>query len=203
MAVQAVAFDIGGVLTRPPTDQITGRWTQRLGMSEADFAAALAPVDPELRHLTGGFTEAQMRHRYATALGLSDAQADEFMADVWDWYCGELDDELARYASSLRGQYRTGILTNSGDGARREQQARYGFQELFDVIIYSHEVGLAKPDPQVFALLCTRLNVTPDELVFLDDGPANVEAACQLGIHGVLHRNTPESIEAISALTAP
>ena len=73
---------------------------------------------------------------------------------------------------------------------------------LFDVIIYSHEVGLAKPDPQVYALLCDRLNVTPDELVFLDDVPGNVDAACQLGIHGVLHRSTSESIEAISAFLA-
>ena len=171
-------------------------------MSQAEVAAALAHVDPDGVIQTGGLTEAEMKHRYTTALGLPGSQADDFMADLWDWYCGELDDELARYAGNLRPQYRTGLLSNSADGARREEQARYQFAELFDVIIYSHEVGLAKPDPQVYALLCDRLNVTPEELVFLDDVPGNVDASCQLGIHGVLHRSTSESIEAISAFLA-
>ncbi len=124
------------------------------------------------------------------------------MADLWDWYCGELDDALVCYASSLRPGYRTGLLSNSADGARREEQARFGFEELFDVIIYSHEVGLAKPDPQAYVLLCDQLNVTPDELVFLDDVPGNIDAACELGIHGVLYHSTDESIEAIRAFVA-
>jgi putative hydrolase of the HAD superfamily len=203
MAVRAVAFDIGGVLeVVAPEGQITGRWAQRLGMSEAELEAAVALVDPGGVMPTGGLTEAEIKKQYATALGLSGRQADEFMADLWDWYCGDLDDELASYASRLRPRYRTGILSNSADGARREEQARYGFQERFDVIIYSHEAGLAKPDPRAYALLCSRLNVTPDELVFLDDAPGNIDAACQLGIHGVLHRSASESIEAISILLA-
>ena len=84
-----------------------------------------------------------------------------------------------------------------------EEEARYGFEGLSEVILYSHEVGLAKPDRRVYALLCERLDVSPDELVFLDDGPLNVDAACQFGIHGVLHRDTVESITAINALLTP
>src|ERR1700733_6205542 len=200
MVVQAVAFDIGGVLYRKaPVGQITSRWARRLEISEAQFESALAHLDPGGVIATGGITEAEIKHRYATALGLSKPQGDEFMAEIWDWYCGELDDDLARYASSLRPWCRTGLLSNSADGARREEHVRYGFEGLFDVIVYSHEVGLAKPDPRVYALLCDRLNVTPDELEFLDDGPGNVDAACQLGIHGALPRSTSESIEAINA----
>jgi len=119
---------------------------------------------------------------------------------MWHWYCGELDEELTAYAASLRPRYVTAILSNSADGARREEQARYSFAELFDVIIYSHEVGLIKPDPRVYALLCAELSVRPDELVFLDDVPENVDAACRFGIRGLLHRSTPESIAAIDAL---
>jgi len=115
-------------------------------------------------------------------------------------YCGELDTELTDYAGSLRPRYRTAILSNSADGARREEQARYSFADLFDIIIYSHEVGLVKPDPRIYALLCAELSVSPDEVVFLDDVPQNVEAACQFGLHGLLHQSTPESIAAINSL---
>lgn len=203
MAIQAVAFDIGGVLERVSPQQDWLRpWQERLGLAEPEFTAAIARVDPDHCIGTGRLTEAAYRRRFAAELGLSSAQADEFIADMWRWYCGELDQELTGYAASLRPRFRTAILSNSADGARREEQARYSFADLFDVIIYSHEVGLVKPDPRIYALLCTELNVSPDEVVFLDDVPQNAEAACQFGIRGLLHRSTPESIAAINSLIA-
>jgi FMN phosphatase YigB (HAD superfamily) len=114
----------------------------------------MARVDPDRGIGTGYLTEAAYRRRFAAELGLSSAQADEFIA------------------------------------------------ELFDVIIYSHEVGLVKPDPRIYALLCAELSMSPDEVVFLDDVRQYVEAACQFGIHGLLHRSTPESIAAIDSLIA-
>ena len=199
MAVRAVAFDIGGVLEGvAPREYWLSPWQERLGLDAAEFASALARVDPDGGIGTGVLTEAAYQQRFAAALGLSSALADEFIADMW--HCGELDEELTAYAASLRPRYVTAILSNSADGARREEQARYSFAELFDVIIYSHEVGLIKPDPRVYALLCAELSVRPDELVFLDDVPENVDAACRFGIRGLLHRSTPESIAAIEAL---
>ncbi len=201
MVVRAVAFDIGGVLERvTPPDQWLGRWRERLGMSAAGFEAALGPIDPRNEIVTGGIPEAEYRRRYASALGLPDALEREFIADMWDWYCGELDEELTSYAASLRPGYATALLSNSADGARREEQARYSFAELFDVIVYSHEVGLAKPDPRIYRLLCAQLAVAPAELVFVDDLQENVDAAVELGIRGVLHRSTPESISVIRSL---
>lgn len=201
MTVRAVTFDLGGVLERlaPPTHWLAP-WQQRLGLDEAALESAMAAVDPWSVIAVGGLSEARYREQCAAALGLSSAQADEFMADWWDWYCGELDTELHEWACGLRSQYRTAILSNSADGARREELARFHFADSFDPIIYSHEVGLAKPDPRIFTLLCARLNAAPEEVVFLDDVPENVDAACQLGIHAVLHRSTRESIAAISAI---
>ena len=203
MPIRVVAFDIGGVLERvPPQEHWLRPWQERLGLAEPEFAAALARVDPDGDIGTGRLTEAAYRLRFAAELGLSSAQADEFIADMWRWYCGELDQELTGYAASLRSRHGTAILSNSADGTRREEQARYSFAELFDVIIYSHEVGLLKPDPRIYALLCAELSVSPDEVVFLDDVLQNVEAACQFGIHGLLHLSTQESIAAINSLIA-
>ncbi len=119
---------------------------------------------------------------------------------MWDWYCGELDEELVRYVAGLRPAYKTAILSNSADGARREEQRRYGFEQLVDTIVYSHEVGLAKPDPRIYALACERLEVAPGEMVFLDDVATIVESARAFGIHAVHHRRTPDSIAAINTL---
>jgi HAD superfamily hydrolase (TIGR01509 family) len=203
VAIRAIGFDIGGVLERiAPVDVWLGPWRERLGMGESRFRSMLGSVDPDGIIETGGLTEAEYGRRYAEALGLSSAQAAEFMADLWHWYCGELDQELVGYVAGLRPRYLTAILSNSADGARREEQARHSLPGLFDVIIYSHEAGLAKPDPRAYALLCAELNVAPDELVLVDDAPANVEAARQLGIHGLLHQSAPATISEITCLLA-
>jgi putative hydrolase of the HAD superfamily len=201
MRIRAVGFDIGSVLERiDPIEEFHDRWRTRLAMTGPDFDAALASVDPDGLAETGGLTEAQYLGQYTAALGLSQAQRAEFTADLWDWYCGELDTGLVAYAASLGPRVRTGILSNSADGARREEQARYGFEQLVDVIVYSHEAGVAKPDPRAFLLLCDELGVRPDELAFLDDVPGHIDAARALGIHGIVHVSTPASIAAIEDL---
>jgi beta-phosphoglucomutase-like phosphatase (HAD superfamily) len=63
----------------------------------------------------------------------------------------------------------TGILSNSFVGAREREQAVYGFEDLVDEIIYSHECGMAKPDPRIYALTCERFQVEPAQMAFLDD----------------------------------
>lgn len=169
-------------------------------MTQSEFDAAVARVDPDGLAQIGGFSEAQMRSSYAEALQLSAAQIDNFMADMWDWYCGDLDEHLVSYVRTLRGRVRTGIVSNSADGARREESRRYRFHDLVDDIVYSHEVGLAKPDRAIFYLTCTRLGVKPDETVFVDDIEANVDGAARAGLHAVLHESTPATVAAVNAL---
>jgi len=203
MAIRAVVFDVGNVLERvEDVDAWLGRWRDRLGMQVDGFKAALGRVDPRGAIGTGGVSEAEHRKGFRYALGLTEADADEFLADMWDWYCGELDEELVGYVAGLRPAYKTGILSNSADGARREEQRRYGFEQLVDTIVYSHEVGLAKPDPRIYALTCERLGVQPEEMVFLDDVATIVESARAFGIQAVRHENTPNSIAAIEAILA-
>ncbi|HEX5189125.1 MAG TPA: HAD family phosphatase [Streptosporangiaceae bacterium] len=204
MPISAVIFDIGGVLERvgDPDAELGAKWRARLGMDHAAFAGAMRRVDPDLRAQTGQMSEARYRERCAAELGLSQPQAGEFMADMWDWYCGELDEELMDFAASLRPAVRTAIVSNSADGARREEIARYAFDAFFDPIIYSHEVGLAKPDPAIFELTCARMGLDPARAVFVDDVPGHVAAARALGMHAIVHRSNRRTIAAVSAALA-
>jgi putative hydrolase of the HAD superfamily len=202
--IRSVVFDLGGVLERVDDFEavLGAAWRERLGMSPEEFRAALAAIDPDNLSETGHMNEAEWTARCAASLRLSAAQTEEFRADVWDWYCGELDLELMAFAASLRSRVRTAIVSNSADGARREELSRYAFEAVFDPIIYSHEVGLAKPDPAIFELVCSRLGVAPAETIFVDDVPGHCEAARQVGMHAVQHRGTPQTIAAITALLA-
>lgn len=73
---------------------------------------------------------------------------------------------------------------------------------MTDDIVYSHEVGLGKPDRAVYELTAVRLGVEPDQIVFLDDVLENVEAARAAGWHAVLHEDTARSIAELDRIIA-
>ncbi|MBE1608496.1 putative hydrolase of the HAD superfamily [Actinopolymorpha pittospori] len=171
-------------------------------MTGDEFSAALGAADPDNGISTGRLSLDDWRDRCAEALGLSSEQADSFVADMWDWYCGELDEELMAYVANLPQRYRTAIISNSGSGAREVEETRYGFSTYFDPIIYSHEVGLLKPDPRIYAIACDRLRLEPHETVFLDDSQVCVDGARAFGMHGILHESTATSIRTIDTLLA-
>jgi len=192
MAVRGVVFDIGGVLEITPDTGMTARWETRLRLRPGALDQRLAGVwkDGSL----GNLSEEDVRRSLGAILGLDQAQADAFMQDAWDEYLGEPNVELTAYFAGLRPRYRTALLSNSFVGAREREQERYHVAEMTDLIVYSHEVGLAKPDPRIFALTCERLGMEPGDIVFLDDVEAHIAAARDLGIHAVLFRNTTQAI---------
>ncbi len=140
--MKAVVFDVGGVLEVVEDLSWLESWRTRLGITPAAFQAALDDVDPHGLIETGVLSEAAYLRRYTEVLGLSASQLAAFREDMWNWYCGTLDWELMDFARSLRPSYVTAILSNSADGARREEQARHNFAAVFDPIIYSHEAGV-------------------------------------------------------------
>lgn len=200
MVIRAVVFDIGGVLEITPDLGVDRRWEARLGLPAGEIGERMADV------WTGGalgtITLDDVHLALMDRLGLDQQQLTAFMADVWREYVGSANTELIEYARGLRPRYLTGILSNSFVGAREREQAAYGFEELVDNIVYSHEAGMAKPDPRVYALVCERLGARPGETVFLDDVGQNVAGARDVGIHAVHYRDNAQAIEEIEQLLA-
>jgi putative hydrolase of the HAD superfamily len=198
MTIQAVVFDIGGILEITPSLGVTERWEARLGLASGEINKRMADVwhDGGI----GTITEADVHRALAERFGFDDQQVGEFMGWVWREYLGSANTELIEYARRLRPWYRTGILSNSFVGAREREQAAYGFEDLVDEIVYSHECGLSKPDPAIYTLTCERLGIAPEQMVFLDDLEPNVDGARQAGIHAVLYTDNAQAIRDIEAL---
>jgi putative hydrolase of the HAD superfamily len=198
MATRAVLFDIGGVLvTGPGPQEWANQFATRVGLSLVDFEARTDEIWDD--GALGRLSLAEVHDRLAAVLGTSMSTVDDMMAVMWVGYLGR-GTEVIEYARTLRPRYRTGILSNSFVGAREREQAKYGIEELVDELLYSHEIGVAKPDPQAFALACERLGVRPAETVFVDDTPECVQAAQECGIQAVLCRDPAQAIADIQAL---
>lgn len=202
MSIRVVVLDIGSVLETIDDDVFPGPWEERLGLGAGGFAAAAPDSglggDPEI----GEVDEAQVRAYWQRCLGLDDDVADDLMRDFWSWYVGTLDQEMFDWFAGLRPRLRTALLSNSGPGAREHEVPRWGFDAVADEIVYSHEVGLAKPDPAIYELTTSRLRVRPHEIVFLDDLDVNVQAARAAGWHAVVHRETQRSIREVEEIIA-
>ena len=197
MAIEAVLFDIGGVLEDTPRTGWEQRWASELGMSIEEFERRLAPVGRP--GSVGEITLHGAERRIASVFGLDDAALGRFMKDLWEEYLGTLNEELTAYFASLRGRYRTGIVSNSFAGAREREQAAYGFEDLCDTIVYSHEVGCRKPDPRIYQIALQRLDVSADRTVFLDDVQGNVDGALAAGLQAVLFVDTEQAIRELQS----
>ena len=197
MAIRAVVFDIGGVLEITPDTGMTEKWEARLHLKPGELNERMASVwrDGSL----GKCSEEHVQQSLREIIGMDQAQVDAFMHDLWEEYLGELNVELAAYFNSLRPRYQTALLSNSFVGARSKEQERYHFDEITDLIIYSHEVGIAKPERRIYELTCERLGVQPAEMIFLDDHERPVAAARECGIHAILFQETAQAIAAIQA----
>jgi epoxide hydrolase-like predicted phosphatase len=197
MPIRAVVFDIGGVLEVNPRTGWPARWAHRLGLEVETFEARLEAIWAP--GSTGAMTLPEIEQRTAEAFGLSQAALSALMEDAWTEYVGTLNEELSDWFAGLRPRYRTGILSNSFVGAREREQALYGFEDVSDVLVYSHEVGWMKPDPRIYHAVCEQLGVTPEEAILLDDLPANVDAARAVGMRAITYLDAGQAISELSA----
>lgn len=189
--IKAVIFDMGGVLLR--TEDLTPR---------ARLAAQLGVTLRELEHLVFSSESSILAERgripeeahwawVCAHLGLSPSACQQFQDQFW---AGDrLDTHLIAFLRSLRPRLKTALLSNAWSNTRHVVLQRYDFLDVFDVVIFSAEVGMRKPEAGIFQHILSRLEVEPQEAIFVDDLLPNVEAARALGIHAI-HFRDPKTV---------
>ena len=95
----------------------------------------------------------------------------------------------------LRMAYKTAVLSNADGSLVRTLRDSHGVYDLFDDVVCSADVGMAKPDPRIYALAARRIGLRPEECVFIDDLAQNVAAARGAGMHGVHFLVNEHSLE--------
>lgn len=128
--IEAVFFDIGGVLEAIPATGWQQRWADELGLSRDDFERRLGPLWRPGATKTASIAE--IEQQTAHKLKINQDHLQRLTADFWAEYLGTLNRELARYFAALRPRLRTGMISNSVAGAREREQSAYGFEDMCD-----------------------------------------------------------------------
>jgi 2-haloacid dehalogenase len=186
--VSVVVLDLGNVLVRwDPYGAYEGR------MARADVDRFFAEVDfPTLNH------------RQDAGRPWADARAELLAThprhvDALDLYVRHFADTLTGpvpgSADIVRDLAAAGVrllgLTNWSAETFHHAVPAAPAIGLLEAVLVSGEVGLAKPDPAIFRLLATRFAVDPADAVFVDDSPANVAAAREVGFDGIVFTDAP------------
>ncbi|MGH8894887.1 MAG: HAD family hydrolase [Actinomycetes bacterium] len=184
-AVTAVVFDLGGVLI----DWDPRHLYRRLLASEEEIETFLDEVD------FAGWNHAMDAGRGTWAEAVQELGARHphrreliaaYPARFAETLSGALDDSVEVLRDLAEQGTRLFALTNWSAETFETARHRFGFLDLFDDIVVSGEEGVAKPDPAIFAVLVDRHRLDPAGTVFVDDAPANVDAATAAGLTGLL-----------------
>jgi putative hydrolase of the HAD superfamily len=195
--MNGLLVDFGGVLTTNVFESFRA-FCRAEGLEE-DRVRHLFREDPVALELlraleTGKLTEDEFGARFGPLLGVSDHEGlvDRLFAGMEP---NEPMFEALRRARA--GGVRTGMVSNSWGRGRYDRDS---FGELFDGVVISGEVGLHKPQPEIFALGAERIGLDPRECVFVDDLRENCAGAEAVGMTAVLHRDTTQTLERLEQL---
>jgi len=196
-SVRAVTFDMGGVLFSPPLMAWLPKWEERLGLVTGSLFPLLHEHPVAQRAMIGQASAEEMRDETQRRMGLSPEALEEFRADVQP----EWNLELLAFIRDLRSEYKTGVISNATRGTR-ERAKEYVNDRTFDMILFSDEEGVAKPDPEIYRRAVDRLGVSLEETIYIDDWLPNVEAARQLGMRAVHHSAETSVMQLVKDLLA-
>lgn len=190
-----LVVDWGGVLTSAMPESMS-RWAQAEGIDLAAFravmaewlgpaAAAAAELNP-IHALERGelsvpdFDEALAR-RLGVRMGRPLAAAG--LVSRMMSHLEHADDMAALVRRARRSGIRTALLSNSWGNEYPDDL----FEGMFDVVVISGEVGMRKPEPEIFEHTLELLGLAAGDCVFVDDMETNIAAAVRLGMVGVRH----------------
>jgi putative hydrolase of the HAD superfamily len=196
--VRNVIFDLGGVVLDWNPDQILSRYQpdpeRRVQLRQAFFGHA----DWQLFD-RGGLTEAEVIDRTHARLGRPRSEVVEIVQAVRDSLVAKPDTVTLMRALHGRG-IALYCLSNMPASIYAQLRIRHEFWDVFRGIVISGEVMMVKPEPEVFTHLLERFGLRAQETVFIDDLPANIEAARRIGLHTILFRDAAQCRQELDRL---
>ena len=205
----AVIWDFGGVITSSPFEAFA-RYEAANGLPK-DFIRSINATDPDT-NAWARFERSEIDAASFDTAFLTEAEARGHSvrgADVLALLAGDIRPEMVAVLRFLiSAGYKIGCITNnvktgSGAGMARSVRKAAAVEEvmaLFSHVIESSKVGIRKPDPEIYKMACTALDVAPARAVFLDDLGVNLKPARALGIATIKVTGAQQAIAELAEL---
>lgn len=194
--MKALLVDYGGVLTTDVWAGFRGFCAEhgleletlhRLLVSDEDAADDLRAIQ------LGALDEDEFEHRLGIRLGVPATGLLDRLAATW-----AIEEAVVGAVRAARAAGVPTALVSNSLGLRMYDRAL--LRDLVDTVVISVEVGLMKPQPEIYLLAAERLDTPPADCVMVDDLPHHVEAAAALGMTGLLHESAARTLAMLERL---
>jgi len=175
---------MGGVLLRTIDPSPREALARNYGVTTKELFNIIFTSDSSQQAESGNLSEEEHWNWAFDRLGVKGEDRASFLRQ---WWAGDrMDYEFLDFINKLRPAYKTGLLSNAWLSTRDNIAKHWGgLEQYFDVVVFSAEVKMRKPAPEFFHWLLDRLEVKPQEAIFVDDYGVNIDAANALGMHAI------------------
>ena len=194
--MKALLVDYGGVLTTDVWAGFRGfcaehglelETLQRLLVTDESAADDLRAIQ------LGALEEEEFERRLGVRLGVPADGLLDRLAATW-----AIEETMVEVVRAAREAGVPAALVSNSLGLRMYDRAL--LRDLVDTEVISAEVGLMKPQPEIYLLAAERLGVRPGDCVMVDDLPHHVEAAVAVGMAGILHEEVDRTVTELERL---
>lgn len=191
MGLRAVIFDFGMVLTGPPDAKAHDQLLRITGLPPERFehfywADRHAYDEGKLTGL--GFWQKLVRDAGLNLPRPAIEELNRWDARMWT----TVDPAMLAWHRQLKQDgILTAILSNIGDTVHESLEREFNWLASFDTLVWSYQLGIAKPDPAIFQYALKHLGTAAADTLFIDDKPVNVEAARTLGMKALVYTTFP------------
>ncbi len=200
MEIKAVIFDFGNVIINIDFNRIYQTFAQLTGKSPEFVAQKISEYDLFRKYETGQFSDDEFREIIRQTIGfpLSNAEVDF----AWNAILLDIPQNRIQLLKDLRRKYPVFLLSNTNNihilASNAYLKAKHdidSIHDLFDEVFLSYKMGLWKPDVEIYQAVNQKLNLSPNQVLFLDDNPKNIESATDFGWKTILVEQTSDMTE--------
>lgn len=188
--IKAIAFDYGGVI-RVNDEDLFDNITKYLNITREDF-------NKEYFSLNYLFNTQDKSYEDVMSLVISkfndSKETRDYIFKLTKENHGKyhLNDGLVEIIKDLKiKDYKIALLSNNSIKLK-DALLKDGISDLFDEVIISAEVGFQKPQPEIFDILFRKLNLSPNEVVFIDDTLKSLEGFDKIGYMPILYKDNKQ-----------
>jgi len=192
--LKAVVFDYGKVLSLPPTEEQWAKLSTRFAKPLQEFQQIYWGHREELDR--GTLDNAAYWKAVGKDCGfeISDAEAAELIDQDNEQWTNECPEVLELARDLQRAGYKTAILSNMERRMLKAMRKKLEWLDEFDAQIYSCEIGMVKPEPEIYWHCCGRLGCRPEEALFLDDKKVNTDGAKRMGMQSYVFQSAADTV---------
>ena len=182
--IKTIFFDIGGVLIDIHPER-TYQYLSDSADVETNMVKESFPWDDHDQYERGIMNNEDWFIAYKEALPQPCCLKKSDFLNAWKLLLGE-EKNTVNILEALNKQYSIWLLSNTNPKHIQDEiEKRYSFPCLVNGAVYSFDVGVRKPEKEIYEIAMQRANANPQECLFIDDLLENIQAAKQIGIEGI------------------